>query len=51
MSGAKKTTDNSWTAKENGRAYVFVKSFKHWKSGKTIYAKDYGKKAFKIPLA
>lgn len=28
--------------------YIFVKWFKHPKTGQTIYAADYGKKAFRI---
>lgn len=28
---------------------IFVASFKHWRSGEIIYAKDKGKKAFFIP--
>lgn len=27
---------------------VFVKQFRHWRSGKIIRAEDYGKKAFPI---
>jgi len=27
---------------------VFIASFKHWRSGKIIYAKDYGLKGFPI---
>lgn len=30
------------------RQYIFVKWFKHPKTGQIIYASDYGKKAFKI---
>ena len=28
--------------------YIFVKWFKHPKTGQVIYASDYGKKAFRI---
>lgn len=28
--------------------YIFRKSFRHPKTGKILYAEDYGKKAFKI---
>lgn len=27
---------------------IFVKWFRHWRSGKIIYAEDYGKHAFAI---
>jgi hypothetical protein len=27
---------------------VYIASFKHWRSGKIIYAKDYGLKGFPI---
>lgn len=33
--------------KKNGR-YIFVKWYKHSKTGKIINASDYGKKAFRI---
>ena len=29
---------------------IFVKSFRHWRSGKIIRAEDYGKQAFVIRL-
>ena len=29
-------------------AIIFVKSFRHWRSGKILRAKDYGLKAFPI---
>jgi len=29
-----------------GYRWIFVKSFRHWRSGKIIYASDYGKEAF-----
>ena len=34
---------------KNGN-YIFVKWFKHPKTGKILYASNYGKKAFKILL-
>jgi hypothetical protein len=35
---------------DDGKAVIFVKSFRHWRSGKIIRAKDYGKDAFAIPM-
>jgi len=29
-----------------GYRWVFIKSFRHWKSGKIIVASDYGRTAF-----
>lgn len=29
---------------------IFIKSFRHWRSGKIIRAEDYGKTAFAIPI-
>jgi hypothetical protein len=29
---------------------IFVRWFRHWKTGKIIRAEDYGKKAFAIPV-
>ena len=29
-----------------GFRWVFVKSFRHWRSGKLIQAEDYGRQAF-----
>ncbi len=34
-------------AKSNGY-YIFVTSYKHPKTGKMMYAADYGKKAFRL---
>jgi len=37
------------SSKLNG-SVIFVKSFRHWKTGKIIKAEDYGKIAFAIPI-
>ena len=29
-----------------GFRWIFVRAFKHWRSGKMIYAADYGRTAF-----
>lgn len=29
---------------------IFVKWFRHWRTGKVIHAEDYGKQAFAIPV-
>jgi hypothetical protein len=34
------------TQKPQGRRQVFVAAFRHWRSGRMIYARDYGRKAF-----
>ncbi len=40
----------SWIGFSNGRRVRFVAWFRHWRSGKIIYARDYGKRAFVFPL-
>ena len=40
----------SWIGISNGRRVRFVAWFRHWRSGKIIYAKNYGKRAFVFPL-
>lgn len=40
----------SWVGVSNGRRGRFIASFRHWRSGKIIRAKDYGKVAFFIPF-
>lgn len=44
------SNQKSWLGELNGYPVRFVTHFRHWRSGKVIYAKDYGKKAFAIPL-
>ncbi len=34
--------------KPSDKKVIFVKSFRHWRSGKIIRAEDYGKQAFAI---
>lgn len=43
-------SSKSWVGEYNGRRGRFVAYFKHWRSGKVIYAKDYGRKAFFFPF-
>jgi hypothetical protein len=31
-----------------GRRWIFIKSFRHWRSGKIIHACNYGKQAFAL---
>ena len=31
-----------------GFRWIFVKQFKHWRSGKIVRASDHGKKAFRL---
>ena len=37
-------------SKENSKDYevVYVKCFRHWRTGKMVYASQYGKKAFRM---
>ena len=41
---------HSWVELIDGRRVRFITRFKHYITGKMIYAKDYGHKAFMIPL-
>jgi len=36
--------------KNNLYEVIFIASFKHWRSGKILYAKDYGLKGFPIKI-
>lgn len=36
--------------KSTDKKVVFVKWFRHWRTGKVIRAEDFGKQAFAIPV-
>jgi len=44
------SSKQSWVGYYKGRKVRFVAWFRHWRSGKIIRAKDYGKRAFMFYL-